>query len=446
MLDADVIVIGAGVAGLAAANALLEHGLGVLVLEARDREGGRILTRHAPHAGVPIELGAEFIHGVATPIRTLAERYEVRTIDISGQWFEHSSRGLRVSRDYSTRLGRVLGRLDAHRSPDRSFADAMRANRASLRAADRSLATRYIEGFDAADATLVSERWLAAAGAPGLDPRQSRIGRLLDGYGALVGALAGPLGRRIRLGAPVSVVRWRPGHVEVARGAGSGRRRRAHSARAAIVTVPLGVLQAPPDSRGAIRFDPPVPALERAMSLGIMGSAQRLVLQFHEPFWLEPRFARRLDAPPLDRMTFVQSRRPLPFRVWWTAYPVRAPVLAAWCGGPCAALLAGRPMRAIARLAVESLASIFATTPARIASRLVRSYHHDWSGDPYSRGAYSYARVGGSRVAERLAQPVERTIWYAGEAADEAATAGTVHAAIASAQRAAREIIELMGR
>jgi len=441
--DADVIVIGAGAAGLAAANVLVENGLDVLLLEARDRTGGRIDTAASPQTGMPIEFGAEFIHGVAAPIRELAERCGLLTYDVSGQRFEHTSRRLRVARDYSARLDRVMGRLDAHRSPDRSFAEAMRANRGSLSAADRSLATRFVEGFEAADATLVSERWLARAGWPGRDVRESRVGRLLDGYVSLVHALARPLGARIRLGAVVSDVRWRPGHVEVAYRRVRGRRRTC-SARAVLVTVPLGVMQAAPDARGAIRFDPPAPALARSLSLGIMGPVHRLVLRFGEPFWLEPAFARRLDAPPLERMTFLQSRRPLAFSVWWTSYPVYAPMLVAWCGGSRAAQLARRTARELEQLAIESLASMFRMTPARLATRLVRTYQHDWLADPFSRGAYSYARVGGARCSERLAQPVEGTIWYAGEAADTVASMGTVHGAIASGQRAARAIAELI--
>lgn len=442
--DADVIVIGAGAAGLAAANVLRENALDIVVLEARDRIGGRIDTATYLDNGLPIELGAEFIHGQAAPIRALAARYDLRIVDISGQRFEHTTQGLRVARDYRARLDRVLGRLSARRTPDRSFADAMRANRGSLRAADRSLATRHVEGFEAADATKISERWLARAGLPGRDVQESRIGRLLDGYGALVHALGRPLGARIELGAVASGIRWRPGHVEVACRAADGSRPRRYAARAALVTVPLGVMQAPSDARGAIGFDPAVPSLERSVALGIMGPVQRIVLQFDEPFWLEPALARRVDAPSLDRMSFLQSRRPLPFRVWWTTYPVAAPVLVAWSGGSRAGLLARHSARELEQLALESLASIFRMTPGRLAARVVRSYRHDWIADPFSRGAYSYARVGGARMSERLAQHVGRTIWYAGEAADTIASTGTVHGAIASGQRAAREIVELI--
>lgn len=436
-----MIIVGAGAAGLAAANVLADAGRDVLIVEARTRIGGRIFTDSSSNLSVPIELGAEFIHGVADPIRVIAAANGLRTVDIAGQRYEHTGARLTTRRGSWARIERVMRRLDPDRDPDRSFAEALRANRGSLVASDRAMATRFVEGFDAADTTRVSERWLAESNPPSDDERAMRIGRLLDGYGSLIDALARPVRAHIRLGTVVSVVQWTRGRVEVeCRAAGGGRVRR-YAARAVLLTVPLGVLQAPAGAVGAIVFDPPVPALRRAASLGVMGAAARVVLRFAEPFWLEARFAQRLGAPALDQMSFLQSRRPLPFAVWWSSYPVRAPVLVAWSGGPRAARLARRPAAGLVAAAVQSLAMIFATTPARIRRPLRASYYHDWVGDPFSRGAYSYARVGGDHVSARLAAPVQHTIWYAGEAATPASTTGTVHGAIASGQRAARAIL-----
>lgn len=438
--DADVIIVGAGAAGLAAANALADAGLDVLIVEARGRLGGRILTESRGDLPVPIELGAEFIHGSADPIREIAAANGLRSVDIAGQRYEHTGARLIAQRDTWARLERVMRRLDPHRQPDRSFAAAMRANRRTLPAADRRRATRYVEGFDAADPRIVSERWLARASAPSDDEAGTRIGRLLDGYGCLVDALARPVRARIHRATIASLVRWRRGHVEVTCHAARGGRRRRLTARALLLTVPLGVLQAPAGVAGAIRFDPPVPALRRAAALGAMGAVARVVVQFAEPFWLAPRFAQRLGVPTLDRLGFLQSRRRLPFAVWWSSYPVRAPVLVAWSGGPRAARLAARPPAELAALAVESLATMFSAPPSRIRRQLVAAHYHDWVDDPFSRGAYSYARVGGDDMSARLARPVERTIWYAGEAADCPASTGTVHGAIASGRRAARQI------
>jgi monoamine oxidase len=229
--------------------------------------------------------------------------------------------------------------------------------------------------------------------------------------------------------------------VEVEYRAGRRARPRRLSARAVLITVPLGVLHAPPASTGAIRFDPAVPALDRASASGVMGPVVKVVLHFADPFWLEPRFAQRRGAHTLDRMSFMQSHGPVPFGVWWSAYPVRAPVLVAWAGGPRAAALAALSAAELEQCAVQSLAAMLSTTEARIRKALVASHYHDWCGDPFSRGAYSYARVGGARMSALLARPIQQTIWYAGEAADHPASTGTVHGAIASGERAARRIL-----
>ena len=102
--------------------------------------------------------------------------------------------------DYMERLGRVLHRLDATRRTDRSFADALHANRKRLSAADRALAIQFIEGFDAADPADASERALAEGGSPSDEAQESRIGRLIDGYHPLMARLADPIRSRIKTG------------------------------------------------------------------------------------------------------------------------------------------------------------------------------------------------------------------------------------------------------
>ena len=441
-MDTDVIIVGAGVAGLAAANVLVEGGAGCVVLEARDRVGGRIHTEWADGCATPIELGAEFIHGFAAPIRLLAKRYGLRALDVAGERYERSGTRLAPARDSWARVDHVLRRLDPARDPDRSLADALRAWRGTLPAEDLAQARQFIEGFDAADPAVVSERWLAHTGSPLRDGRDSLVGRLVDGYGSLIDALVRPVRASVRLNSAVLAVNWKRGRVEVEYRAGRRARRDRLTARAILITVPLGVLQAAPESAGAIRFDPAAPALDRAVTLGVMGPVVKVVLRFAEPFWLEPHFARQRGVQTLDRMTFMQSPNPSPFGVWWSAYPVRAPLLVAWAGGPKAAALATLKSAELERCVVRALAGVLSTTEPRIRKFLVTSHCHDWSADPYSRGAYSYARVGGYRMSARLARPIQHTIWYAGEAADRAASTGTVHGAIASGQRAAHEILE----
>ncbi len=441
--DPDVVIVGAGAAGLAAAADLSDAGHDVVVLEARDRIGGRIFTQRLADLAVPVELGAEFVHGEAEPIRRIATRHHLAMVDIAETRLLTSRGRLTPMNDFSARIARVIRRLARSRSVDRSFAEALRANRRHLSALDRALARQFVEGFDAADPGQISAR-AVVEGTPD-DPREARIGRLLGGYGSLVDRLADPVRSRIRLGAVASAVRWKRGRVDVEWRNAAGAAPTTVSARALIVTAPVGVLTAPAGTPGAIAFDPPLPSVEHALAGLAMGSVIRLALRFDHPFWMSRRIAERLACPELDRASFILARRRLSFPVWWTTYPVRSPLLVAWVGGPNAGAMSRLSPRELEAEAVTALASLFATTARSLRAMLVESFFHDWSNDPFARGVYSYSRVGGHNAPGELAKPIRGTIWFAGEATDSQGDIGTVHAALASGQRAARQIMRRRG-
>lgn len=438
--DPDVVIVGAGAAGLAAAAMLVQAGYEVVILEARDRIGGRVLTQHIASLDVPVELGAEFIHGEAEPIRRMASAHHLPTVDIA-QHYVVASRG-RLSRveDYPARLARIMERLARNLSGDRSFADALRANGRHLSAGDRALVTQFVEGFEAADPAVISERALEG-GTPGDDVRESRIGRLLGGYASLIDRLADAVRSRVRLGTVASAVRWKQRHVEVACRDLAGGSTGTVSAGAAIVTVPVGVLLASTGTAGSIVFDPPLPSIEHALARMAMGPVVRLALRFDHPFWLDRRLAKHLRCEGLDQVSFILARGRAPFPVCWTTYPVRAPMLVTWVGGPGASRMSRLSLPELEMNAVASLAKTFSTTTRAIRAMLVETFYHDWTNDPFARGAYSYSRVGGSNAPRELARPIRGTIWFAGEATDEQGDIGTVHAAIASGERAARQIM-----
>ncbi len=125
--------------------------------------------------------------------------------------------------------------------------------------------------------------------------------------------------------------------------------------------------------------------------------------------------------------------------MWWTAYPARVPLAVAWSGGPPAAALGGLEQSEILDIALDGLAGGLRTTRRRIAARVRRAFVHDWENDPFSRGAYSYAGVGGAEAAQALTRPVARTLCFAGEATDRQRS-GTVEGAISSGLRAARQV------
>jgi monoamine oxidase len=432
--DADVVIIGAGAAGLAAAARLNEGGARVVVLEARDRIGGRILTLNDPDLPVPLELGAEFLHAEARETRKLAKQATLPVVDVEGRrWISRNAR-LRPFDDFEERLNRVLRRLDGERKQDRSFGEATRHMR-SVPTSDRTLARRFVEGFHAADLDVVSEISLAE-GAD--DPEALRTARVPGGYAQVVDALAAPVRERIRLRNPVTRITWRGGSamVEGVR----GRRSTRISAGKVIVAVPLGVFTAAPGVRGSILFDPGIPAVLRAAHQMAVGGSQRVLLHFDEPFWLSPRFASRHDDQEFRTMTFVQSLAQIPFPVWWTAYPTEAPLLIGWGGGPQAWALAGKSKAGLRDAAMRSLSSVFGAAKNTV-QRHLRAFHtHNWLTDPWSRGAYSYIAVGGSSAPATLARPVEDTLYFAGEHISGGRNA-TVEGAIVSGYRAARQVI-----
>jgi monoamine oxidase len=433
----DVVIIGAGAAGLSAASMLNAAGCDTIIVEARDRLGGRILTEHAEGLRVPIELGAEFIHGEAPETRKLGREHGLAVLDVAGVTLMAQRGRLSPAPDVGQRLADVFNRLRSNRRVDRSFAEALDAM-ASAPAADRALARQFVEGFEAADANDISERALADD-FHGEGPRMMRAAKLFHGYQSLVDALAGRVRDRVRLGVTVRVVRWQKGHVIIESEDRSGAPLPEIAARAAIVTVPVGVLHASPDAAGAIAFEPPVDAVMRAAASMAMGPVVKLVLRLDDAF-TDDRFAHR-DGKPT---AFVLSRSRRPFITWWTSHPVRSPLLVAWSGGGPSRELAGLSADRLEATAVESLAHMLSLKPKSVRADLVSSFYHDWLNDPFSRGAYSYPRVGGFRASSRLAAPVARTLWFAGEATATGEGGGTVEGAISSGLRAARGVARVL--
>jgi monoamine oxidase len=423
----DVVVIGGGVAGLAAADVLAELGARVVLLEARSRLGGRIWTRRVQGWPCPIELGAEFVHGRMPAVIELAREAGLALAQIPAVHLERRRGKLREMGEVWKRFEALTRRMKSTGS-DRSIADFLASHR-GLPREDRRLLASMIEGYEAAPLPRASEKALSTAGERPSTPDDREQLRVLSGYDAIVEALARRIrrhGGHVRLRTEARTVRWRPGHVEVETMAG-----RRFTARQAIVTLPVGVLQAAPGARGAVRFDPFPKATQEALGGIAMGAVVRLVFRFRESFWRD-RLGENENA------SFFHG--PGPFRALWTASPLDLPMLTAWAGGPGASRLLASGPETARREALRAIAATFAVPLSRVRRLVVDVHFHDWSRDPFSRGAYSYQLVGGSGAPALLERPVEKTLFFAGEATapDES---GTVAGAIASGRRAARQAL-----
>ncbi|MDQ2890669.1 MAG: FAD-dependent oxidoreductase [Gemmatimonadota bacterium] len=443
----DTIIIGAGAAGLAAAHELRAAGREVVVLEARGRVGGRIFTYRDPAVMVPIELGAEFLHGETPETDTIIADARLKAMDVVGEHWQ-ACEGRFTQVDFYDKIDRILGKLDEHCTPDRSFADHLRERAARKRkprhAMARKLALEFVQGFHAADPERVSERWLGRGGDPAESPEEERTGRLLEGYDRITAHLAHAVYDAIELNTVVTGVEWQRGDVLVRCRTPDGDVRE-FRATTVIVTVPVGVLQADARETGAITFTPEIPVVRDALSGLAMGAVIRTVFAFTERFWEKGlRNAPTNGGAGLSSLSFLHSPGSA-FPVWWTPFPVRAPVLVGWLGGPPAAELAGQSDAEIERLALRDLASHLGTTYERLAGLVTGSWMHNWERDPFARGAYSYAVVGGAGAARKLARPVEQTVFFAGEATDTHGHSGTVEGALATGSRAARGVLQSLG-
>jgi monoamine oxidase len=450
MAHFDALVIGAGAAGLAAARVLSERGLSLALLEARDRIGGRIFTTRPAGASLPVELGAEFVHGRPTEIFAIARAAGLTLCELTGDvWTSEGGRLLNSQDgdedeneegDGEDGLDTVLAAVANWRGADQSLQAFMDERFPGERwAAARLWASSYVEGFDAALPDQVSVRWLAQTEAVATASDGDRQFRIVDGYDHLLQWLRDrldPERTALHLNTVVSDLRWSSGRVEVVAHTPDGAALDPFTARAAVITLPLGVLAAPPDAPGAVRFTPELPGKRAAIAGLDMGHAVKVVLRFREAFWDAGPQAR----PLLPRLSFLFSGDAV-MPTWWTSYPLLTPTLNGWTGGPRAARLAGHSEAALVEEAVVALGRALGMARSDLEALLDAWHAHNWSADPFARGAYSYVRVGGIEALRQLGEPVEGTLFFAGEATNDAGHTGTVHGALATGSRAAGELL-----
>ena len=437
-MDADVIVIGAGAAGLAAARSLAGKSLRVIVLEARDRAGGRAWSAPTARAAVAAELGAEFIHGPAPQTMALLRDAGTGAVDTGGEsWTSCENGDLRRDGDDVRSAGADIlegaRELAGDESVDR-FLRRFEDNDATRETAEAARA--FVEGFEAADPALASVRAIADEWRSGVDFATARP---LGGYRPMFEHLrnvCAAAGVQSCLSTVVQRISWRRGSIAVDVQSSSAESRTIR-ARAAIVTLPVGVLRHSGDET-EVAFDPDLPAVKRdALSSIEMGHVVKVALWFRTAFWERVRDGRYRDSG------FFRCEGQ-PFPAYWTQMPVRSELIVAWAGGPKATALSGASQEDRIGRALNGFGALFGE-PALAREEFEGGVMHDWSHDPFARGAYSYVAVGGGDARAALAAPVDDTLFFAGEATSNDGQGGTVNGALETGERAAREAAKALG-
>jgi monoamine oxidase len=410
----DVIVVGAGISGLAAARTLVEKGLRVTLIEARDRVGGRIYTLPAAQGGLPVELGAEFIHGLPPELINLVDEAGLTRFELGGdtRCYRGGKLGPCENGLAIDQLFDELGHLEPLPA-DLTFTDF--AAQRGFSPETTAWATNYVEGFNAADARRISILSLAKQQTAEDAISGDRMFRVLEGYAAVPGFLLQQFlaaGGEFFPSAAVRSITWKPGGVEV-------KADRVFHAAAAVITLPLGVLQA-----RMVNFQPEPAEIYAAADRLVMGTAARVVYEFDQRLWPE-------------HLSFLFAPNAIP-PTWWTSWPNPAFSITGWVAGRKARQV---DIATLAETGLATLARLIGSSTDQVSKHLLRRQHHDWQRDTHSLGAYTYVPQGAIRASDELSVPVEATLFFAGEHTDTSGHWGTVHGALRSGYRVAGQLL-----
>ncbi|HEY1114812.1 MAG TPA: NAD(P)/FAD-dependent oxidoreductase [Chitinophagaceae bacterium] len=420
----DVVIIGAGAAGLMAAWELVQVNKRVVIAEARDRIGGRVHTVDKSGFTMPVELGAEFIHGELPLTKMLLKKAGVDFYKVKGDIWRKQDTGLEQESDFIEDYSLLEEKLTKVES-DMPVAEFLNTYLAGPELEElRTSLLSYVEGYYAADPKRTSTFALREELEKG-DEEQYRVA---GGYRKMIRFLEEELEKKgcpVLLSTPALEVNWQSDPVEVysAKSELYGRK--------LIVTVPLGVLQA-----GAIAFTPAIPGhLEASRTLGF-GAVIKVLLQFGGPFWKQKENTAGKD---LSQAGFIFSEEEVP--TWWTQEPKEVPILVGWLAGPHAERMKHLSEEDILQKALASLGNIFTMDMNELRTALQAHKVSNWAADPYCLGGYSYEVVHGSKAKQKLKEPINNRIFFAGEALFEGVEGGTVEAALANGLETAHQVI-----
>ena len=428
----EILIIGAGTAGLMCARELATAGHQVLVIEARDRMGGRIHTITNNLFPLPVELGAEFVHGDLSLTKELLKEGAIEYYAMEGEMWR-SEKGSWIDQDeFMEHLDLVVKRLKTLQT-DMNIADFLQFKFKDEKYDKlRKKISNYVEGYDAADTKQASAYSLLEE----LQEEDNEQYRIKGGYKKLIDYLTSECikaGCIFKLQTVAKKINWQKGHVNVFDQNGE-----CFTAKKIVITLSLGVLQSPPESIGNISFSPAIPEVSKAIALLGYGNVIKIILLFDEPIWNHIdhiEYKNKLGEP-----SFFFSEEVIP--TWWTQLPEKNGMITGWLAGPKATTLQNESEDPLLELALESLSHIFQIPQPTLKSKLIASQVSNWGKDSFSRGAYSFETIESKSARRIIAKSVDDTLYFAGEAYHEGPQIGTVEAALVSGKKIANQILQ----
>jgi monoamine oxidase len=433
MKQTEVLIIGAGAAGLMAAHTLVKAGKNVTLLEARNRIGGRIHTLVNQSFFKHAELGAEFVHGNLPVTLNLLNEAGISYTSAHGEFWHYENGKFSQDEQQIEHWDLLMKKLNDLKQDttigeflEQQFGDDKYTHlRESVR--------KYVSGYDTADPYKASCFALRKEWQNEDEDAQYRID---GGYIRMVDYLAGEIkanGSALLLNKPVKVIHWEHSSVEAITMDGAS-----YHAEKLIIALPLGILQVDKDEAGAIIFSPAIPQYGEAIQQMGFGSIIKILLEFKRSFWEDEKITK-LAGGSLKEMGFLLSNEEIP--TWWTQFPQHSTVLTGWLGGPPARAKKNIPDEQILQQGIESLANIFKMNFDELKENLIAWNVVNWTADPFTLGSYAYDTVSAPVARKTLTQPINHTIYFAGEYLYNGPAMGTVEAALTSGMEVAKKLI-----
>lgn len=414
----SIIIVGGGSAGLMAACELAS-GYKIIILEASENLGGRIRTVVGDNFSMPVELGAEFVHGKLPVTLDLLDKASLKYYPVEGKMY-YLNKGQLNKENYGDKYwSELLNRMKELKNdmPLSNFLEQYFSD--DKYEGLRNSARGFAEGFDLADVSKVSTKSLFGEWSHEEDVQF----RIDGGYRHLIMYLESECKRNgceIYTNCVVKKINWKNNEVDVETADGS-----VFKANKIIVTVPLHILQSQEKDADYIEFSPSIDThIQAAKNIGF-GAVIKIILEFDEAFWQTEK----------KNVGFIFTSEKVP--TWWTQLPYENAILTGWLGSSKALQFKHASQQEIVKSALESLSSAFNISFDALHKKLLSHVITDWSTVEHICGGYSYNTIYSVDAKKILNQPVNNTVYFAGEALYEGISEGTVEAALISGKNVA---------